>query len=209
MNTIESLQEVGMVTTLYSWEQELADRVGTGRTSENKGKGDRLSYDPARLMADNLLANVHAASAEIGVARIIGAYCYAGVWPKHMHKEYADVLPDVMWCKTEVEVKWRRTGGWLPVDLKDVLRNRLVLWAECKLASTYECICETCTEQTYAETRVRLIGGGFAADLWSQGKPYKPEDTQRVGVPASALMTAPEILALQVGTESTKSRPHE
>ena len=196
MNALSALQDAGIVTALYSWEQELADRVGTGRTSENKGKGDRLSYDPDRLMADNLLANVHAASAEIGVARIIGAYCYAGVWPQNMHNEYADVLPDVQWNKTEVEVKWRRSSGLMPVDLKDVLRNRLVLWAECKLASTYECICDACSETTYADTRVRLIGGGFAADLWPHGKPYKQGDTQRVGVDAQWLMSAPEVMEL-------------
>jgi len=156
-------------------------------------------------MADNLLANVHAAAAEIGVARLIGAYCYAGVWPKHLHSKYASQLPDVMWCSTEVEVKWRRSASVMPVDFKDVERQRLVLWAECKLATTYGCVCTACVAPLHADTRVRLIGGGYAADLWPQGKPYNG-DSKRVGVPPGALLSAPQVLALQLNAGSKKPR---
>jgi len=186
---LSDLQASGRSTTLFPWEDELAQRVGTGRTSENIEKSDRHSYDKTRLMDSNLLANIHAAVVEIGVSRIIGAYCYAAVWPLGQHNRYASELPDALRGTTEVEIKWRRTAKSMPVDRKDAEVNRLVLWAESKLATSYSCACSPlCGDPANRDfSKVRLLGGGYAADLWDAGISYNG-DQNRVAVPAEALL---------------------
>lgn len=194
MPTLEQLQNFGRATALYVWEEELARIVGTGRTTENIGKGDRRSYDQSRLMPSNLLANIHGAAVEIGVSRLIGAYCYAAVWPKSQHRRYGSTLPDALRTSTEVEIKWRRTAMKMPIDRKDVEADRLVLWAESKLASTYECDCSPLCQidEIRPSTRVRLLGGGYARSLWEVGMTYN-DDQNRVAVPTSALLTCEEL----------------
>jgi hypothetical protein len=179
MSDLSNLQNKGLVTTLYPWEEDLAFWVGEGRTGENKGRGDRKSYDTTRLMADNLLANVHAAVTEIGVSRLLGAYCYAAVWDIQHHNNYAADLPDALWGKTETEIKWRRSATSMPVDRKDAERGRFVLWAESKLASRYNCVCQACHEPITTSSKVRLLGGGNATDLWEMGTPYNGDENRR------------------------------
>lgn len=185
-------------TRLYTWEDDLAERVGRGRTEQNAQKRDRASYDANKLMESNLLANQHAAVAEIGVARVMGAYCFAGIWSVHMHKTYSN-LPDVLWGTIEVEVKWRRSGRFMPVDAKDAEKNRLVIWAECRLASKYGCVCDFCSRWTEWTdvSMVRVLGGGWAGELWSKGTSYG-EDTQRVKVDPMFLTPIKELLSKPV-----------
>jgi hypothetical protein len=193
-SSVAKLQEHAIWTPLYPWEEELAYRVGAGRDRENQGKGDRASYDASKLMPDNILANVHASSAEIGACRLIGAYCYAGIWDVADHKTYS-ALPDGLWGINELEIKWRRSSGSMPVDKKDADAGRLVLWVESKLAEQYNCVCDFCASKTKNQlTTVRILGGGFADRLWSLGDFYNG-DTQRVAVKAQHLTPIKEILA--------------
>ena len=187
---ITELQNQGWRTSLFPWENELAWQVGRGRTEQNLSKNNRRSYDSSKLMKDNELANVHSAAAEIGTFRLIGGYCYNGIWLMKDHDLYKE-LPDGMLGVIEVEVKWRRTAFSMPVDLKDAERNRLVLWAESRLA---HCICEMCQDKpSRSETRVRLLGGGYAKDLYPLGTPYNG-DPKRVAVPANLLTPISELL---------------
>jgi hypothetical protein len=186
---VEELWPSAWVTTLFPWEEKLAEVVGIGRTSENQGKHDRVSYDATRLMDDNALANIHAAVVEIGVSRLIGAYCYSAVWEQGKHYLYASGLPDALRGRIEVEIKWRRTANMMPVDKKDAEANRLVLWAESKLATRYNCSCSPLCSEISPErqtSRVRLLGGGYAGELYPHGKAYNG-DPNRVGVPVSFL----------------------
>ena len=195
--TISQLQEAGMTTVLFPWELDLAIRVGEGRDRENQTKNDRLSYNKDRLMADNRLASIHAAVVEIGVSRLVGAYCYAAVWELADHKKFGDTLPDALRGSIEVEIKWRRNSSRMPVDRKDVEANRLVLWAESKLPKSWGCEC--CSDITSSEnSKVRLLGGGWAKDLWEFGNPYNEkevkETAQRLGVGTPFIRPIREIL---------------
>jgi len=188
---ITELQSQGWRTALFPWENELAWQVGRGRTEQNLSKNNRHSYDSSKLMKDNELANVHSVAAEIGTFRLIGGYCYNGIWKMKDHDLYKE-LPDGMLGAIEVEVKWRRTAFSMPVDLKDAERNRLVLWAESRLA---DCICEMCQDEApRPTTRVRLLGGGYARDLYQLGTPYNG-DPKRVAVKAN-LLTPISVLSL-------------
>jgi hypothetical protein len=181
---IGELQEQAWRTALYPWEHEFARQVGIGRTNQNLSKSDRHSYDPSKLMADNEIANIHSAAAEIGAFRLIGGYCYNGIWLQQDHEKYKE-LPDGLLKTTEVEVKWRRSAHKMPVDRKDANRNRLVLWVESRLA---HCQCEVCCDTPPRDkSRVRLLGGGWAAELWNLGTSYNG-DPNRVGVPADKLI---------------------
>jgi len=187
---LETLQRNGLVTTLYPWEVETAYRIGKSRNQQNISKTNRHSYDASRLMSDNEIANVHSVMAEIGVCRLIGAYCYCAIWDMADHDAYKE-LPDGLWGITEIEIKWRRTAFSMPVDLKDAERNRLVLWAEVRMAG---CSCEQCASNPpRTENQVRLLGGGYARELWGLGKAYNG-DPNRVSVhvdkisPISALL---------------------
>lgn len=180
---VDELQKASLRTALFPWENDLAWQVGQGRTAQNLSKGNRHSYDSTKLMADNEIANVHSAAAEIGAFRLIGGYCYNGIWDKGDHNLYKE-LPDGLLGSTEVEIKWRRSAKSMPVDRKDAERGRLVLWAESKLAG---CECEVCSDSSpRGETRVRLLGGGYADRLWVMGTPYNG-DPNRVAVNASKL----------------------
>jgi len=188
---IPELQRQGLRTALYPWENDLAWQVGRGRTEQNLAKSNRHSYDASKLMKDNELANVHSAAAEIGTFRLIGGYCYNGIWNASDHNLYKE-LPDGILAETEVEVKWRRTALSMPVDKKDAERNRLVLWAESRLA---QCACEVCSDEPpRSETRVRLLGGGFASDLYPLGTAYNG-DPKRVAVNANLLTPISVLLA--------------
>jgi len=190
---VERLQQEALWTALYPWEEELARAVGSGRTRENRNKKDRLSYDPASLHMSNLAADIHSAAAEIGTCRLIGAYCYAGIWDVKDHKQYCE-LPDGMWKNTELEIKWRRSANKMPVDKKDAEKNRLVLWAESKLAVQYGCDCTYCVSRSKnPETTVRVLGGGYAGELWELGTTYN-DDPNRVGVSAHLLTPIKEII---------------
>lgn len=191
MNLTE-LQAQALTTSLYVWEDDLAQRVGIGRTFQNLNKRNRTSYNEQSLMADNQLANIHAAVCEIGVCRLLGAYCFAGVWDVYDHHRYSG-LPDGLWSHTELEIKWRRTGMKMPVDRKDAEKNRLVVWAESKLPRSSNCTCETCQQGCGDTSRVRLLGGGRAQELWSLGKPYN-NDGNRVGVPLQQLTPIKQII---------------
>jgi hypothetical protein len=175
------LRDGAPTTSLYPWEERLAFHVGGGRHDENLGKGDRMSYDAARLMDDNLLASIHAAVVEIGVCRLIGAYCFAAVWPKADHHLYSDELPDGLLGRTEIEIKWRRSADSMPVDLKDVERQRLVLWAESRLATRYGCVCSSLCrdDRRRSHSAVRLLGGGYAHELWDKGTTYNGDERRR------------------------------
>lgn len=191
---LSELQAQGITTRLFTWEDELAGNIGIGRTFQNKQKQDRASYDKSSLMDSNELANIHAVVSEIGVCKILGAYCYAGIWTANHHHLYSD-LPDGLWVKTELEIKWRRTGMKMPIDRKDYERNRLVLWAESKLAEGYNCSCESCSLGVGEASRVRLLGGGMASELWDEGAIYNG-DKNRVGVPLNKLQPITQILTL-------------
>jgi hypothetical protein len=189
---IEQLQSQGWVTALYPWEHDQAVYLGTARTGANEGQRDRRSYDPDRIMTDNVLANIHSTIAEIGTSRLIGAYCYNAIWGRGDHGRYSTDLPDALLATVEIEIKWRRTAFQMPVDEKDMERNRLVLWAEAKMAG---CVCPNCavegSEIPRRTSQVRLLGGGYAAELWAYGKPMKRNDgtidVHRVGVHHSKL----------------------
>jgi hypothetical protein len=189
---IEELEDQAMKVMLYPWEDDFAERIGTGRDFQNRGKHDRRSYRAESLMADNRLANVHGAVAEIGTARLIGGYCYGAVWHVDDHYTHSN-LPDILWGTLHVEVKNRRTGRTMPVDKKDAVRNVLVLWAETRLAAKLNCVCEMCGDKAGSTGRVRLLGGGFAGDLWPLGSPYNG-DGNRVGVPPEAITPIRELL---------------
>jgi hypothetical protein len=184
-----SLQNNGIIVTLYPWEEQLARQVGIGRTEQNNGKGDRVSYDPNRIMSDNTLANIHSVCAELGTCRGVGAYCYAGVWEKSQHHVYSG-LPDGLLLNTELEIKWRRTAQSMPVDLKDAELNRLVLWSEVRLSG---CTCAECNDVERTQTKVRILGGGFASELWEMGKSYNG-DANRVSVHADRLTPINELI---------------
>lgn len=189
---VPQLQSQALHTALLPWEDSTAYQVGLGRNHQNLTKQDRVSYKAESLMLDNVLANVHAAAAEIGACKILGAYCYAGVWEKEDHDKYSG-LPDGLWSSTELEIKWRRSSFAMPVDRKDAELNRLVLWVESKLSLKYSCVCTYCESSNLKEvTTVRILGGGYAKDLWENGKPYN-NDTNRVAVPAIKLTPIKEI----------------
>jgi len=190
---IDRLVQSAIRVSILPWEDELARRVGEGRTNQNKGKSDRHSYDATKLM-DNLLANQHAAVAEIGVAKALGAYCYAGIWDAKDHNLFS-TLPDVQWGQTEVEVKWRRNGKSMPVDRKDAEADRLVIWAECRLPTTYGCQCVFCSQwkTPISQSVVRVLGGGWAKGLWNQGTSYNG-DTNRVSVSPNYLTPIHDII---------------
>lgn len=188
---LNELQAQALTTSLYVWEDDLASRIGIGRTMQNKTKANRRSYNADSLMSDNGLANIHAVVCEIGVCRLMGAYCYAGVWDVADHALFSE-LPDGLWNTTELEIKWRRTGIKMPVDRKDAERNRLVVWAESKLSKLQNCTCETCAQGCGDTSRVRLLGGGMAQELWLLGKPYN-NDENRIGVPLHLLKPIKEI----------------
>ena len=195
MNIVE-LQNQSWRTALFPWENELAWQVGRERTEQNLSKNNRHSYDSSKLMKDNELANVHSAVAEIGTFRLIGGYCYNGIWKASDHHLYKD-LPDGMMTTIEVEVKWRRSASSMPVDLKDAELNRLVLWAESRLA---KCACEVCGDESpRTESRVRLLGGGYANDLYPLGTAYNG-DPKRVAVSANLLTPISELFLQTVKT---------
>ena len=190
---VEQLQKESLFTTLLPWEDDNAHQIGLGRNNQNLTKQDRVSYKAENLMSDNVLANVHAVAAEIGACKILGAYCYAGVWDVADHSKYSE-LPDGLWSLTELEIKWRRSSFSMPVDRKDAELNRLVLWVESKLAIKYYCVCSYCVGNVLKErTTVRILGGGYAKDLWDMGKPYN-NDSNRVAVPAMKLTPIKEIM---------------
>ena len=141
-------------------------------------------------MTDNNLANIHSVCAEIGTCRGIGAYCYAGVWDKSEHHVYSG-LPDGILKATELEIKWRRTAQSMPVDKKDAELNRLVLWSEVRMRG---CVCAECGKIERTHTKVRILGGGFAAELWEMGTTYH-NDPRRVSVPASKLQPVSKLIA--------------
>lgn len=189
---VEQLQKESLFTTLLPWEDDNAYKIGLGRNNQNLTKQDRVSYKAENLMSDNVLANVHAAAAEIGACKILGAYCYAGVWDVADHSKYSE-LPDGLWSSTELEIKWRRSSYSMPIDRKDAELNRLVLWVESKLAVKYCCVCSYCANNNLKErTTVRILGGGYAKDLWENGKPYN-NDINRVAVSAMKLTPIKEI----------------
>jgi hypothetical protein len=190
---VHQLQENALFTTLLPWEDDSAYQIGVGRNNQNLTKQDRVSYKAENLMSDNVLANVHAAAAEIGACKILGAYCYAGVWDMADHGKYSG-FPDGLWSSTELEIKWRRSSFSMPVDRKDMELNRLVLWVESKLAIKYGCVCNYCSGSSLKEhTTVRILGGGYAQDLWANGKPYN-NDTNRVAVPTLKITPIKEIV---------------
>ena len=172
---LTELQTNGLTVTLYEWEDNLARQIGVARTQANSGRGDRASYDPNRIMSDNALANVHSVAAEIGSCRLLGAYCMNAVWTRADHHTYAE-LPDGIWNGTELEVKWRRTAKSMPVDLKDAERDRLMLWAEVRLRN---CHCAECGEIPRRTTQVRVLGGGYARELWNVGRTYNGDQQRR------------------------------
>ena len=180
---ISELQQHGWRVRLFPWENDLAWQVGRGRTEQNITKANRHSYDASKLMKDNELANVHSVAAEIGTFRLIGGYCYNGIWNAKDHDLYKE-LPDGLLGEVEVEVKWRRSASVMPIDRKDAERKRLVLWAESRLAG---CVCEVCGDgEPRPESRVRLLGGGYADELYEVGTPYNG-DPNRVSVKADKL----------------------
>lgn len=186
---LTELQAKGITVSLYPWEDSLARQIGMARDHQNRGKGNRVSYDETRLMSDNALANVHSVAAEIGTCRVLGAYCMNAVWKAHEHAEYSE-LPDGLWDATELEIKWRRSAKSMPVDLKDAEANRLVLWAEVRLAG---CHCPTCGEMARRKTQVRVLGGGYALKLWGMGSTYNGDGNRR-SVPAFRLTPIARIL---------------
>lgn len=178
------LQDEAIRVQLLSCEDAEAKRVGEGRTLQNLGVKDRLAYDQSRLMPNYAHANIHAVVAEIGVARVLGVNDFhATLWERCDHEQNKD-LPDIQWNDQHVEVKWRRSGYKMPVDRKDAERNVLVIWAECHLASSFNCVCDFCTKYPNPVdlSKVRVLGGGHATSLWRLGKPYKEGDESRVGV---------------------------
>jgi len=191
---LSELQELALITTLYPWENEAAIAVGKGRTQQNLTKSNRHSYDESKLMADNELANIHSAAAEIGSFRLIGGYCFNGIWLKEDHAKYRE-LPDGLLGATEVEIKWRRNAHSMPVDLKDSERNRLVLWAESRIAG---CVCEVCADYPpRPATKVRLLGGGWARELYPLGTAYNG-DPKRVKVSVNELTPISLLLSNEV-----------
>jgi hypothetical protein len=186
---LRELQDNGIIVTLYRWEEDLARQIGKARDEQNQGKQNRTSYDASKLMADNALADIHSVCAEIGTCRALGAYCINAVWDKKDHHKFSEI-PDGLWRAgagqemTELEIKWRRTAKSMPVDRKDAERNRLVLWSEVRLSG---CSCEQCNDVAdRQETKVRILGGGYAAELWDLGTSYNG-DINRVAVPADLL----------------------
>ena len=186
---LTELQASGITLSLYPWEDALARQIGVARDHQNRNKGNRVSYDETRLMTDNALANIHSVAAEIGTCRALGAYCMNAVWDVRDHHEYSE-LPDGLWNGVDLEIKWRRSAKSMPLDMKDAENNRLVLWAEVRLAG---CHCPTCGVMARRKTQVRVLGGGMGQTLWGMGSTYNG-DSQRRSIPASRLTPINRIL---------------
>jgi len=185
MRDLTFLQRFSWRITLTDEETDRAWEIGKGRHQANKNKNDRKSYKTESLMKDNTLAQVHAAAAEIGAKNLLGAEDVApDVWNAKDHWRYKN-MGDAKLGDLNLEFKWRRLvngAKGMPVDRKDYDANRLVLWTEAVLK---DCDCESCGESR-TETRVRLLGGGYAQQLWPLGNSYNG-DNWRVRVPAKYL----------------------
>lgn len=150
-------------------EDAQADEVGKGRSDANEraGRGDRRSYDPTKIMTDNVLANQLAARCELGVAKYYGAEWFGKVWDVSDHAAHAHE-PDCQLGSTGIEVKWRRTGGWgVPVDRKDAERGHLIVWASVAPGDK-EFI-----------TTVTIHGEALASELWDAAKDDERGDERR------------------------------
>jgi hypothetical protein len=195
--TLRALQQGAISTVLYEWENDFAWVIAKARTDQNAKRGNRVSYDASKLMPSDEVASAHSAAAEIGACRILGAYCYNAIWNRKDHDLYKE-LPDAKWNETELEIKWRRNAYKMPVDKKDAERNRLVLWVETRMKG---CECDTCNDAPpRTETRVRILGGGYAQHLWSMGTPYN-NDQNRMGIPVEKLMPIKFILEKTLKTQ--------
>ena len=182
MGSVKDLQYYGLLTSLYPWEETTAIEIAKGRTEQNLNRGNRHSYDASKLMADNEAANLHSVVAEIGASRIIGAYCFNAIWNRADHDTYKE-LPDALRGKLEIEFKWRRSSNKMPVDRKDMQRNRLVLWVESRVLN---CECILCCDTPRTASKIRLLGGDYAKNIWDKGEPYN-NDPNRVDVDAKFL----------------------
>ena len=165
---------------LSAEQDAIADEVGRGRSEENDKahRGDRASYDPKRIMSDNVLANQLAARAELGVCLYYGATWYGKVWPVSEHALHANE-PDGEKDGKGIEVKWRRTGGWgVPVDKKDAELNHLIVWASVAPA-----------DDEYVTT-VTIHGEAEASLLWENSKEDQRGDQRRRYADAAYLQSA-------------------
>jgi len=186
---LDQLREGAIAAVLTQEETVLAWTVGWGRDKENEGKRDRISYDQSKLMPDNVLAGSHAAAAEIGTCKAILATLVAGarVWHRSEHGVMSQ-LPDAEWNGVGLEIKWRRSSNFMPIDWKDVEANRMVLWSEAYLEG---CECDGCYRPGYgprASSRVRVLGGGWAVELWERGEIYNG-DLMRRRVPLERIQS--------------------
>jgi hypothetical protein len=137
---------------LTPWEREWAGYVGLKRHEANINKRDAEHYDPAR-MQDNLTANVASTVAELATAKCLNKYWDGSFWTAAEHGKYAD-RGDVG-ENTEVR-RIRSRWNPLPVRARDVERNRIMVLAY---------------PHPDEFVLVEVIGWGWAADLWEQGKP--------------------------------------
>ena len=154
---------------LQPWERAWAQHVGEQRDLANANKGDAPYYDPAR-MEDNVTASVAAACAELAVAKLLNKYWDGSYWAADEHRRFRDA-PDVG-RNTEVR-RVRKPSSPLPVRARDVERERIMVLA-------YPVPDEFVV--------VKVIGYGFARDLWEVGAPadYDREGTTRL-VPQGSL----------------------
>ena len=193
---LAQLQTIAPTVKLYPWESEDARRIAAGRNGENLNRGDRTSYDPTKIMSDNLAANIHSTIAEMGAARIIGGYSVNAVWPRKDHDDWASALPDIYCQLTEVEVKWRRTARSMPVDKKDAERQRLVLWVEAVMMGCPGAECDHNDATHFEFDYARIVGAGWAHLLW-EGSPQYGQDENRRKVSCERLVPVRDILGIR------------
>lgn len=193
---LAQLQAVAPKVQLFPWESEDARRIAAGRNNENLNRGDRASYDPTKIMSDNLAANIHSTIAEIGAARIIGGYSVNAVWPRKDHSHWAMDLPDIYCQLTEVEVKWRRRAYSMPIDKKDAERQRLVLWVEAVMMGCLGTECDHKDATNFENDYARIVGAGWAHELW-EGSPQYGSDVNRRKVSCNQLVPVFDVLDIR------------
>ena len=143
---------------LRPWERKLADYAAKKRQEANRNRPDARYYDRARMQSDEIAA-VASICAEVAVAKRLNRYYDWSHWTQDEHETYrgeADVGGNV-----EVR-RIREPDNPLVIRPRDVEHERIMVLA-------YPVPDEF--------TTVKVIGWGYAASLYEQGKPASYDST--------------------------------